>query len=143
MSVLVDSNVLIDIAFRDPVWLGWSSKTLARLMQADDLIINQMIFAEFSVRYESYEEADRLLPNEEFRREEIPWMAAFAAAKAFVSYRRAGGQKTRPLPDFFIGAHAAIGGHSVVTRDPAGYQTYFPDVQLITPDSHPVQERQA
>jgi predicted nucleic acid-binding protein len=141
MSVLVDSNVLIDIAFRDPVWLGWSSATLARLTQSEDLIINQMIFAEFSVRYESYDEADSLLPTEEFRREELPWMAAFAAARAFTVYRRSGGQKTRPLPDFFIGAHAAVGGYSVLTRDPAGYRAYFPDVQLITPDSHPIVER--
>ena len=138
MAALVDSNVLIDIAFRDPVWLDWSRKTLARASAEGGLVINQFIFSEMSMRYESYDEVDMLLPPEDFRREELPWMAAFGASKAFMSYRRAGGANSRPLPDFYIGAHAAVCGHSLITRDPSGYRTYFPDVELITPETHPL-----
>jgi predicted nucleic acid-binding protein len=143
MSVLVDSNVLMDIAYRHPVWMEWSQQTLASASASDELIINQIIFAEFSFRHASYEEVDMLLPPEDFRREDLPFMAAFAAARAFAVYRRAGGAKTRPLPDFFIGAHAAVCGHSIITRDPSGYRSYFPDVELITPETHPIARRDA
>jgi predicted nucleic acid-binding protein len=138
MSMLVDSNVLMDIAYRHPVWMEWSQQTLASASVRDELIINSIIFAEFSFRHETYEEADMLLPPEDFRREDFPFIAAFAAAKAFAVYRKSGGAKTRPLPDFFIGAHAAVCGHSIITRDPSGYRSYFPDVELITPETHPI-----
>lgn len=137
MAVLVDSNVLIDIAFQDPVWADWSKTAIAATSMAHELIINQIIFAELSYRYESYKQVDSLLPVREFRREEMPYMAAFAASKAFLVYRKSGGRKERPLPDFFIGAHAAVCGHQIITRDTAGYRTYFPMVDLITPETHP------
>lgn len=135
---MVDSNVLIDIAYRDPVWLNWSRHQVMSAITDGPLVINQIIFAEFSFRYEVYEEAEALLPHDEFRREHLPFMAAFAAAKAFSSYRRADGAKEKPLPDFFIGAHAMVQGYQIITRDPSGFRAYFPDVELITPDTHPL-----
>jgi predicted nucleic acid-binding protein len=138
MTALVDSNVLIDIAYRDPAWLKWSRQQVTSAIADGPLVINQIIFAEFSFRYALYDEADALLPHEEFRREDVPFMAAFAAAKAFSFYRRAGGAKEKPLPDFFIGAHAMVRGYQIITRDPSGFRAYFPDVELITPDTHPL-----
>jgi predicted nucleic acid-binding protein len=137
MAVLVDTNVLVDIAVRDPVWLEWSRNALSRLAGHVPLTINPIIYAEFSVRYDDIDEVEALLPSDEFRRESLPWAAAFAAGAAFRLYRKAGGGRERVLPDFLIGAHALIRGHSILTRDPKGYRTYFPDVSLITPETHP------
>lgn len=134
MATLVDTNVLIDIAVRDPVWLTWSRSQLERARNHGSVIVNQIVFAEFSIRYASLEEVESVLPEDEFRRESLPFEAAFAAARAFAVYRRRGGGRERVLPDFLIGAHAAIRGYPILTRDPAGYRTYFPDVDLITPD---------
>ncbi|WP_395516989.1 type II toxin-antitoxin system VapC family toxin [Pseudorhizobium flavum] len=138
MAVLVDTNILVDIAVRDPIWLEWSRGALAKLAGRVPLIINPIIYAEFSVRYRDMNEVEALLPAEEFRREGLPWAAAFAAGAAFGAYRQAGGARERVLPDFLIGAHALIRGYSIVTRDPKGYRRYFPDVRLITPETHPL-----
>lgn len=137
MAVLVDTNILVDIAARDPVWLGWSRRILATLAGRVPLTINPVIYAEFAVRYHSLDEVDALLPIEEFRRESIPWAAAFAAGAAFRSYRHAGGRRDAISPDYLIGAHAVIRGYSLLTRDPGRYRTYFPEVSLITPETHP------
>lgn len=136
MPVLVDSNVLIDIAYCDPDWMEWSGRQMkARL--ADGLIINPVIFAEFCFRYDDYDSADGALERQVFRREHLPWEAAFAGARAFRLYRARGGGRDRVLPDFLIGGHAAVRGYDVLTRDPAGYRTYFPTVEVIAPDTHP------
>lgn len=135
MAVLVDTNVLVDVAVRDRVWLEWSRRRLAEGMGA--LIINPIIYAEFSLRYESPEEVEYLLPESDFHRENLPWTAAFAAGAAFRKYRRSGGGRDRVLPDFLIGAHAVVRGYSILTRDPKGYRSYFPTVELITPETHP------
>ncbi len=137
MSVLVDTNVLIDVAVRDPQWLAWSRAKLIGLWRETVPLINPVIYAEFSVRYQSVEEVDELLPDDQFRSESLPWLAAFAAGRAFRVYREAGGRRDRVLPDFLIGAHAAIRGYSILTRDAGGYRAYFPGVELITPDTHP------
>lgn len=137
MATLVDTNVLIDIAVRDPEWLRWSRQQLHAAREHGSLIINQIIFSEFSMRYASFEDVNRALPPEEFRRESLPWAAAFAASKVFHLYRRAGGKRESVLPDFLIGAHAAVRGHTILTRDVAGYRSYFPSVKLIAPDTHP------
>jgi predicted nucleic acid-binding protein len=137
MAVLVDTNVLVDVAVRDPDWLAWSRARLFGLARDVALIINPVIYAEFSVRYNSVDEVDALLPEEQFRRESLPWFAAFAAGRAFRQYRLSGGGRERVLPDFLIGAHAAIRGYSILTRDPKGYRAYFPNVGLITPETHP------
>lgn len=137
MATLIDTNVLIDIAARDPVWLQWSRLKLERARKDGSVLVNQIIYSEFSIRYETLEEVERALPADEFRREGLPWHAAFAAAKAFALYRRRGGSREKVLPDFLIGAHAAIRGYSLLTRDPSGYRTYFPDLDIIAPDTHP------
>lgn len=135
MAVLVDTNVLVDIAVRDQVWLDWSRRQLAE--SAGALVINPVIYAEFAVRYASPEQVDYLLPEGDFHRENLPWTAAFAAGAAFRKYRQSGGDRERVLPDFLIGAHAVVRGYSILTRDPKGYRSYFPSVELITPETHP------
>lgn len=137
MAVLVDTNVLVDVAVRDPAWLQWSRSRLLAAARGGPILINPVIYAEFSYRYDSIDEVDMLLPIREFRREAIPWVASFAAGLAFRKYRRAGGARDRILPDFLIGAHAAIRGYTILTRDPKGYRSYFPTVDLISPETHP------
>lgn len=138
MAVLVDTNVLVDVAVRDPKWLNWSRGQLLRLARDEPLVINPIIYSEFSVRYSDRDSVDALLPVSDFHRESLPWAAAFAAGVAFRIYRLAGGGRERVLPDFLIGAHAAIRGHKILTRDPKGYRSYFPDIDIISPDTHPL-----
>ncbi len=138
MAVLVDTNVLVDVAVRDPKWLAWSRGQLLRLARHEPLVINPIIYSEFSVRYSDRDSVDALLPVSDFHRESLPWAAAFAAGVAFRIYRLAGGGRERVLPDFLIGAHATIRGHKILTRDPKGYRSYFPDLDIISPDTHPL-----
>ena len=137
MATLVDTNVLIDIAVRDPSWLQWSRRQLVLARERGSLLINQIIFAEFSMRYDTIDAVNAALPDDAFRREGLPWEAAYAAARAFGVYHARGGQREKVLPDFLIGAHAAIRGYAILTRDPTGYRRYFPGVELIAPDTHP------
>jgi predicted nucleic acid-binding protein len=97
-------------------------------------VINEVIYAEVSMNYEDTDELDRDLPVDYFHRERVPWPAAFLAGKAFLNYRRRGGPRRSPLPDFFIGAHAAVAGLRLLTRDPARYRSYFPTVELVAPE---------
>jgi len=133
-ATLVDSNVLIDVFSDDPAWANWSSRALAELASAGPLVINPVIYAEVSHRYSSKELLDEELPANTFLRENVPWDAAFLAGKAFADYRLRGGQRRSPLPDFFIGAHAAVSGMRLLTRDASRYRTYFPTVELIVPE---------
>jgi predicted nucleic acid-binding protein len=132
-AVLVDSNVLLDVMTEDPKWSEWSSSALARCADTSILVVNPIIYAEVSVRFTAIEDLEEALPKPMFERRSIPWEAAFLAGKCFVRYRRAGGQKTAPLPDFFIGAHAAVEGLELLTRDISRYRTYFPTLTLIAP----------
>jgi predicted nucleic acid-binding protein len=135
MAILVDSNVLLDIATNDPVWSEWSAGILDRASEEDVLVINQIIYAETSVGFSTIEDLEAGLPQSIYRREVLPYEAAFLAGKAFARYRRSGGLRRSPLPDFYIGAHAAIAGHRLLTRDANRYRSYFPTVRLITPPS--------
>jgi predicted nucleic acid-binding protein len=135
MPVLVDTNVLIDVAYRDPRWQAWSRKQLAHQFD-EGLVINPVIFAEFSYRYDDLDEVEAVLDPSEFMREHLPWEAAFAAGRAFRLYRERGGARDKVLPDFLIGAHAMVRGYAILTRDPDGYRTYFPGVDIIAPDTH-------
>jgi len=137
MATLVDTNILVDLAVVGSDWHGWSRRKMFDVFRDGPVLINPIIYSEFSVRYDDVDEVDQLLPQDEFRRENLPWPAAFAAAAAFRLYRRAGGGRERILPDFLIGAHAAIRGYRILTRDPGGYRSYFPLVELITPETHP------
>jgi predicted nucleic acid-binding protein len=132
-ATLVDSNVLIDVLSGDPVWTDWSSQALDKLGSEGPLVINAVIYAEVSHRYSKKELLDRELPQENFVRENLPWAAAFLAGKVYVDYRRRGGHRRSPLPDFFIGAHAAVAGLRLLTRDSARYRTYFPGLDLVAP----------
>jgi predicted nucleic acid-binding protein len=131
--VLVDSNVLLDVAVDDPVWGEWSAATLQRLADEAILVINPVVYGEVSVGYPSIEELDAALPADLFRRDQIPYEAAFLAGKAFVGYRRRGGSRRTPLPDFYVGAHAAVAGFRLLTRDARRYRTCFPKLELIAP----------
>lgn len=133
-GVLVDSNVLLDVMTEDPQWLEWSSRALSRCADASMLIINPVVYAEVSIRFATIEELEDALPKSVFERRDIPWEAAFLAGKCFMKYRRGGGRKTAPLPDFFIGAHAAVEKLDLLTRDDARYRAYFPTVRLIAPN---------
>ncbi len=131
-TVLVDSNVLLDVLIPDPVWEGWSSEALAAAAESWPLVINPIVFAEVSVGFDRIEELEAALPPE-LRREPLPREAAFLAGKAFRAYRRRGGARLAPLPDLFIGAHAAVRGYTLLTRDAARYRTCFPRLALIVP----------
>jgi len=133
MDFLVDSNVLIDISTIDPVWYTWSSVTLERALETGRLIVNPLIYAEVSVRFSTLEKLDAFFSFGRFTKEPLPWDAAFLAGKAFVKYRRAGGLRTAPLPDFYIGAHAAVTGRTLITRDGGRYREYFPGLDIIAP----------
>jgi predicted nucleic acid-binding protein len=131
--VLVDSNVLLDVATSDPLWGQWSRSTIERTADQALLVINPLVYAEVSVGFTTIEGLDAALPPDLYRREDLPYEAAFLAGKCFVRYRRGGGSKVNPLPDFYIGAHAAVAGYRLLTRDAARYRTYFPTLELITP----------
>jgi len=132
-AVLVDSNVLFDYFSEDEEWSDWSAAMLTVAAQTETLVINPIIFAEVSVRFATIEEVDLVLPPEYFTRMPIPWTAAFLAAKVFDQYRRKGGTRTGTLPDFFIGAHAAVAGMTLLTRDARRYRAYFPKLKIIAP----------
>lgn len=131
MFTLVDSNVILDVATDDPGWFNWSADALARTADESTLAVNPVIYAEVSIGYRTIKEVEDLLPPADFRRLDLPYEAAFLAGKAFLAYRRRGGSRTAPLPDFYIGAHAAIAGLRLLTRDPRRYRTFFPTVDLI------------
>ncbi len=130
---LVDSNILLDVATGDPTWADWSSQALEAAANESPLVINALIYAEVSIGYERIEQLEQAIPSGTFRREPLPYEAAFLAGKAFLKYRRRGGQRTSPLPDFYIGAHAAVSGFRILTRDSRRYRTYFPTVEIISP----------
>jgi predicted nucleic acid-binding protein len=134
-SVLVDSNVLLDVFTEDPRWYRWSSEALEALAENATLAINPIIYAELSIGFERIEELDDALPRDAFRRDPLPWEAAFLAGKCFLDYRRRGGARHSPLPDFYIGAHAAIAGLTLLTRDAARYRTYFPRLHIVAPET--------
>lgn len=132
-AVLVDSNVLLDLMTEDRHWFAWSARALEQAADQFRLVINAIIFGEVSVRYARIEDLDACLPKAMFDREPIPFEAGFLAGKAFVDYRQRGGVKRSPLPDFLIGAHAAVAGYQLLTRDAARYRTYYPRLRLIAP----------
>lgn len=132
-GVLIDSNVLLDLMTIDGVWYDWSAAALSEAGSHSRLIINAIVYGEISVHFDSLQDLDDVVPTDDFVREPIPFEAGFLAGKAFAKYRRRGGTKTSPLPDFLIGAHAVVMGHRLLTRDAKRYQTYFPSLELIAP----------
>ncbi len=135
--VLVDSNVILDVVTEDPHWGAWSRETLACCADEAELVVNPIIYAEVSIGFAKIEEVEAALPAESFRREPLPWEAAFLAGKCFVKYRRRRGARRSPLPDFYIGAHAAVCGYRLLTRDTGRYRGYFPKLELVAPGADP------
>jgi predicted nucleic acid-binding protein len=131
--VVVDTNILLDIANRNPIWLNWSASQMMQLAKIHELIINPIIYAEFSVTYVLLAEVEKSVSDLGLIVEDLPREAAFLAGKAFNQYRKQGGSKTGVLPDFLIGAHAMVLNCPLLTRDTRRYATYFPTVHLITP----------
>jgi predicted nucleic acid-binding protein len=134
--MFVDTNVLVDVLQDDPDWAEWSLAQLRAQSKVHRLVINPIIYAELSLTFSTTEALDEALGVMQLEVLEIPKPALFLAGKAFVQYRRQGGQKSNVLPDFFIGAHAAVSGVPLLTRDARRYGNYFPTVRLITP-AHP------
>jgi len=132
-GLMVDSNVILDVATEDPSWAEWSAGKLEELAERYPLVINPIIYSEVSVGYERIEDLEAALPEHLFRREPLPWEAAFLAGKCFLAYRRADGTRRSPLPDFYIGAHAAVSGYGLLTRDGRRYQKYLPKLKLFSP----------
>lgn len=132
-DIMVDSNVILDVVTEDPKWYDWSAGQLEKLAESHTLVINPIIYSEVSIGFDRIEDLDQTLPPDFFRRDPLPWAAGFLAGKCFVKYRRSGGKRHSPLPDFYIGAHAAIQGIALLTRDTNRYKTYFPKLTLISP----------
>ena len=131
-TILVDTNILVDAFSGNPIRGAASAAALESLADRATLVINPIIYAELSSGIATMEALNKFLGSE-FRRDSLPWEAAFLAGKAYSQYRRRGGVKTSPLSDFFIGAHAAVMQMQILTRDPKRYSSYFPTVELISP----------
>jgi predicted nucleic acid-binding protein len=125
--------VILDVVTEDPQWFDWSAGKLAEWAEQAMLVINPIVYAEVSIRFDRIEDLDAALPGEYFHRAALPWEAAFLAGKCFLQYRRRGGHRTAPLPDFYIGAHAAVANIPLLTRDAKRYRSYFPRLRLIAP----------
>ncbi|MEU8108141.1 type II toxin-antitoxin system VapC family toxin [Nonomuraea muscovyensis] len=133
-TTLVDACVLLDVLTDDPKWADWSAKAIAAAQKEGQTVINPLIYAEVSGGFNRVEELDAILPVAEIERLDLPYEAAFLAGKAFAVYKRRGGQKRSPLPDFYIGAHAAIRSYRLLTRHARRFRTYFPKLRLVCPD---------
>jgi predicted nucleic acid-binding protein len=132
-ATLVDSNVLLDLFTQDPQWSAWSRARLAESLDRGPVLVNQVVYGEVAYRFSTIEALDEVLTPDRFVRGNLPWAAAFLAATCYRDYRRRGGRRASILPDFFIGAHAAVLGLQLLTRDGARYRTYFPTVNVIAP----------
>ena len=133
MATLVDSNVILDVLTEDPEWQDWSATALARQADAGALIVNPLVYAEVAARFDRIEDLESALPPEYYQRQPLPWDAAFLAGRTFIRYRRKGGLRRSPLPDFYIGAHALVGGMTLLTRDARRYRSYFPALKILAP----------
>jgi predicted nucleic acid-binding protein len=131
VKTLVDTNVLLDIITGDQTWGAWSESALREAAEHSTLAINPIVFAEVSMKFDRIEDADAALVD--FARETLPYEAGFLAGKAFLSYRRRGGARRSPMPDFYVGAHALVGGMELLTRDAARYRAYFPALKVVAP----------
>lgn len=133
---MVDTNVLLDLVTEDPVWAAWSLAELEGAALLGSLAINDVVYAEVSVRYRDIADLDSMVALAELEHLPIPGEALFLAGKAFQAYRKAGGHRTGVPPDFFIGAHAAVAGLVLITRDAGRYRSYFPSLAIRTPEGH-------
>jgi predicted nucleic acid-binding protein len=133
-AVLVDTNVLVDVLRGDLRWGTWSAAQLASAADSAIIVINPIVYTELSMGFATIEALDAALSPLDIEREPLPYPAGFVAGRAFLEYRRRGGPRTSPLPDFYIGAHAAVAGYRLLTRDARRYRAYFSRLELIAPD---------
>ena len=131
--LLVDTNILIDVLEDDPDWADWSAGQIRALSSIHQLVINPVIYAEISLSFSTLEALDGVVATLALEVREIPRPALFLAAKAYAQYRRRGGSRQQVLPDFFIGAHAAVEGWPLLTRDARRFKTYFPTLEVVAP----------
>lgn len=136
-DTLVDANVMIDIFGADPEWQDWSRMQLLAAHRSGALVINPIVYAEVAASFPTQRQLDDALGVDRFRREDLPWDAAFNAGRAFLAYRRSGGTKRSPLPDFYIGAHAEVRGYDLLTRDYGRYRQAFPALRIVSPETRP------
>jgi predicted nucleic acid-binding protein len=132
-GTLIDTNVIVDYLDQSSEWFSWAADMLSDAAENGSVVVNPIIYAEVAVAFARIEDVEKALPLEYFVRAAIPWDAAFLAGKAFQQYRRRGGIRTSPLPDFFIGAHAAVTGMALLTRNPRHFRAYFPKLKIIAP----------
>jgi predicted nucleic acid-binding protein len=132
--IFIDTNILLDVVTDDPVWADWSQQQLDAAALSDRLVINPVVYLEFSSRFTRIEDIDAMLASVEIAVAEMPRSALFLAGQVFKTYRRRDGPRTSVLPDFFIGAHATVLGAPLLTRDPRRYRSYFPTIELVAPD---------
>ena len=132
-GTLLDSDVLLDLLTEDEEWFDWSAAMVGQAGDTGPLFINPIIYAEVSARFSSVEDLDESLPPAYYRRAELPWAAGFLAGQAYLKYRRGGGTRRSPMPDFYVGAHAAVADLTLLTRDARRYRAYFPTLRLIAP----------
>jgi len=133
IGTLVDSNVILDVLTDDQEWGDWSSAMLADAARSGSLAINPIIYAEVAIRFKRIEDLDDALPESYYRRLPLPFEAAFLTGQCFLKYRKRGGARLTPMPDFYIGAHAALAGLTLLTRDAKRYRAYFPKLRIIAP----------
>lgn len=136
-STLIDTNVLVDVIERRPVWSEWAARQLQRLSEDGALLINQIVYAEASVPYHTIADFEVVVGTTLLAREDLPWAAGFLAAKAHKTYRDNGHKRQSTLPDFLIAAHAEVRGHRLITRDATRIRKYFPNLDIVAPDTHP------
>ncbi|UCD91118.1 MAG: type II toxin-antitoxin system VapC family toxin [Desulfobacterales bacterium] len=132
-GILVDSNVILDVFLNDPIWADWSESTLEKYIQYERLYINSIVYSEISICFELIEDLESAITKSGFQMLEIPKEALFLAGKVYLKYKKRKGAKRTPLPDFYIGAQAAVFNLRLITRDVSRYRSYFPTVELITP----------
>lgn len=133
---LVDSNIIIDI-LEGNEWSPWSERNILKMSETGQLVINQIVLAETAIYFDHVVQLDRSLAALRLVKEELPWEAAIAAGRGHARYRKQGGARERVLPDFLIGAHASLKGYRLLTRDARRYRQYFPNIDIIAPDTHP------
>lgn len=137
MATIVDTNVLLDLLEVGSAWEDWSAHRLMEARERGPVVINPIIYAELAAGFDVESQLESALAPSRFQREALPFHAAFLAGHAFIQYRRSGGDRRSPLPDFYVGAHAVVAGYPLLTRDAARYRTYFPSLDIIAPDTHP------
>ena len=133
-AVLVDSCVILDVIAGSTEWAEWSARMLQEVAASGEICVNPIIFAEVSIGFAEVQDVAEALDTLDFHYADLPWDAAFLAGKAFLRYRREGGERRSPLPDFYIGAHALVAGMTLLTRDARRYRRYFPRLALLTPE---------